>query len=78
MLIIGPYISKTAPDFVNSERADTQDILKEYCMLNDAEYFDLSEAIQLHDHEVVESDDIHLSKAGLDIINYIIHKFIKG
>ena len=78
MLIIGPYISKTAPDYVNSERADTQDILKEYCMLNDAEYFDLSEAIKLNEVEIVESDDIHLTVSGVDIINHVIHKFIKG
>ena len=63
---------------MNSERADTQDILKEYCRLNDAEYFDLSEAIKLNEVEIVESDDIQLTGSGVDIINHVIHTFIKG
>ncbi|AYV75746.1 MAG: hypothetical protein Terrestrivirus3_15 [Terrestrivirus sp.] len=73
ILIIGPYISKKVPNFVNDERIQTQNILKEYCLLNDVEYFDLSDIIKLHD---IERDETHFNDYGMQILSDVIHKFI--
>lgn len=73
ILIIGPYISKKVPEFVNSERIETQNILKEFSVLFDCSYFDLSETIKTCD---VEADEIHLNDFGNRILSNVMHEFI--
>jgi hypothetical protein len=72
ILIIGPYYSKLVPEHVNAERMETQSILKEYCAINNTEYFDLSYAIT--NNIVVERDEFHLKDNNY--INSIIYQFI--
>ena len=73
ILIIGPYVSKKVPDFVNAERIETQNILKEFCLLNKCDYFDLSETIQNHD---IENDETHFNEYGTKILSNEIYNFI--
>lgn len=76
VLIVGPYISKKVPDFVNAQRKETQDILKEYCLINQRfKYFDISNAIAEGDIEV---DTIHLTNEGIHIMSNIMYNFIEG
>jgi glycosyltransferase involved in cell wall biosynthesis len=73
ILIIGPYISKKVPEFVNNERIETQTILKEYCSLNGCDYFDVSEIIKKHD---IELDETHFNNNGIKELTKEIYKFI--
>ncbi len=73
ILIIGPYISKKVPEHVNAERKETQDILKEFCLLFGCEYFDLSETIKLHD---IEYDESHLMDNGKELLTNEMYNFI--
>ena len=65
ILIIGPYISKKVPDFVNDERKKTQNILKDFCFLYGYDYFDLSETIKDYD---IEMDETHFNDYGKEIL----------
>ena len=73
ILVIGPYISKKVPDFVNDERVETQNILKEFCFLYDYEYFDLSETIKKYDIEV---DETHFNDEGIEFLSKEMYNFI--
>lgn len=73
MMIIGPYVSKKVPEFVNQERIETQKILKEYCMLHDWDYFDLSDTIKNHDIEV---DETHFNDHGTRVLSDVMYEFI--
>lgn len=73
IMIIGPYISKRVPDFVNNERKNTQNILKEYCYKNNLTYFDLSESIEKYN---IERDNTHFNELGNNILSNEIYKFI--
>lgn len=73
ILIIGPYISKKVPDFVNDERIETQKILKEFCFLYGCDYFDLSETIKHHDIEV---DETHFNEYGKKVLSIEMYNFI--
>jgi hypothetical protein len=72
-MIIGPYISKLVPDFVNSKRLKTQNILKDFCSLFGCDYFDLSETIQNHD---IEKDESHFNNYGIQVLSNEMYKFI--
>lgn len=74
VLVIGPYVSKKVPDFVNIERIETQNILKEFCTLNNWDYFDLSETIQ--NHEDIEVDDTHFNEYGTKVLSDVMYDFI--
>lgn len=74
IMIIGPYISKKVPDFVNEIRTNTQNILKDFCLLNNWTYFDLSEAIQYYNN--IEIDATHFNEKGKEILSDEIYKFI--
>ena len=73
ILIIGPYISKKVPDFVNDERKKTQNILKDFCFLYGYDYFDLSETIKDYD---IEMDETHFNDYGKEILSDKIYNFI--
>jgi hypothetical protein len=73
ILVIGPYISKKVPDFVNDERIETQNILKEFCFLYGWHYFDLSETIKNHD---IEIDEFHFNNHGIEVISNEMYNFI--
>ena len=73
ILIIGPYISKKVPDFVNDDRIKTQHILKEFCSLYGCDYFDLTEIIKIHD---IEIDETHFNINGIEFLSNEIYKFI--
>ena len=73
ILIIGPYISKRVPEFVNDERIETQNILKEFCFLYGCDYFDLSETIKNHD---IEIDETHFNNYGIEILSNEMYNFI--
>lgn len=73
ILIIGPYISKKVPDFVNDERRETQNILKEICSLNGCDYFDLSETIENCD---IENSHTHINEYGRKVLGNEIYNFI--
>ncbi len=73
ILVIGPYISKKVPDFVNDERIKTQNILKEFCFLYGCDYFDLSETIKNHD---IELDETHFSNYGIEVLSNEMYNFI--
>jgi hypothetical protein len=73
IMIIGPYISKLVPDFVNDERFETQNILKEFCFLFGCGYFDLSETIKNHD---IEIDEIHFNNYGIEVLSNEMYNFI--
>jgi len=76
VLIIGPYISKKVPEFVNAQRKETQDILKEYCLRSQRfKYFDLSSAIAEAD---IEIDTTHLTPLGTQILSESMYRFIEG
>lgn len=74
ILIIGPYISNNVPDFVNEERIQTQNILKEYTKLNNLDYFDLSELIKTQEN--IEIDELHFNNDGYKVMNNVIYEFI--
>jgi len=74
ILIIGPYISKKVPDFVNDQRIQIQNILKEYCLLNNCDYFDLSETIK--NNYDVERDEFHFHSYGTEILSNVMYDFI--
>ena len=74
MLIIGPYISKKVPDHVNKERIDTQNILKEFCLSNGCDYFDLSETIKTQDD--IEKDETHFNHNGIKVLSNKMYNFI--
>lgn len=59
MLIIGPYVSRKVPDFVNKERVITQNILKEYALIYKTNYFDMSKTIEAND---IELDETHFNE----------------
>jgi hypothetical protein len=73
IMIIGPYISKYVPEFVNNKRILTQNILKDYCFLYNCEYFDLSETIKNYD---IETDESHFNDNGKEILTNEIYNFI--
>jgi hypothetical protein len=73
ILVIGPYISKKVPDFVNDERLGTQNILKEFCSLHGCDYFDLSETIKNHD---IETDETHFNTRGIEVLSNKMYNFI--
>jgi hypothetical protein len=73
IMIIGPYISRKVPDFVNNERIETQNILKEFCFLYGCDYFDLSETIKDHN---IETDETHFNKYGIEILSNEMYNFI--
>ena len=73
ILIIGPYISKKVPDFVNNERIETQKILKEFCLLYGCDYFDLSETIKNYD---IETDEVHFNAYGIEVLSNKMYNFI--
>lgn len=73
ILIIGPYVSKKVPEFVNNERIETQNILKDFCLLNECDYFDLSETIRNHD---IETDETHFNKYGIGVLTNEMYNFI--
>jgi hypothetical protein len=73
ILIIGPYISKKVPDFVNDERIETQNILKEFCFLYNCDYFDLSKTIKNYD---IETDETHFNSYGNEVLSNEMYNFI--
>lgn len=73
IMIIGPYVSKKVPEFVNAERINTQNILKEFCLLYEWNYFDLSETIK---HQDIENDDTHFNSYGTQILSNEMYNFI--
>ena len=73
ILIIGPYVSKKVPINVNNERIETQNILKDFCLLNECEYFDLSETIKKYD---IEIDETHFNDYGTKCLTNIMYDFI--
>jgi len=74
IMIIGPYISKKVPDYVNNERIYTQNILKEYCNLNKScYYFDISSKIDKYD---IEIDEAHFNRHGIQILSNEMYNFI--
>ena len=73
MLVIGPYVSRKVPDFVNNDRINTQNILKEYCKQNNVSYFDMSKTIELND---IEIDETHFNEKGTKILSYVMYNFI--
>jgi hypothetical protein len=73
ILIIGPYISKKVPHFVNDERIETQNILKEFCFLYGCDYFDLSETIKNYD---IETDETHFNSYGIEVLSNEMYNFI--
>jgi hypothetical protein len=73
IMIIGPYISKMVPDFVNIERSKTQNILKEFCILYGWNYFDLSETIKQYD---IETDESHFNNDGIEVLSNEMYNFI--
>jgi len=72
-MIIGPYISKKTPDFVNAERLETQNILKDFCLSYSCDYFDLSETIENYD---IERDEFHFNNYGTEILSNEMYKFM--
>ena len=74
IMIIGPYISKKVPDFVNEIRIKTQNILKDFCLLHNWTYFDLSETINNYDN--IELDAIHYNQKGVEILSDKMYNFI--
>ena len=73
ILVIGPYISKNVPEFVNDERIETQNILKEFCFLHGCDYYDLSETIKTHN---IETDETHFNSYGIEILSNEMYNFI--
>tara|TARA_B110000259_G_scaffold187846_2_gene243613 strand:+ start:5622 stop:6512 length:891 start_codon:yes stop_codon:yes gene_type:complete len=73
ILIIGPYISRKVPDIVNKERLGTQNILKEFCALNNCDYYDMSHLISMHN---IEHDECHISSFGTQVVSAVMHDFI--
>lgn len=73
IMIIGPYVSKKVPDFVNNERIETQNILKEFCFLYGCDYFDLSETIKTHN---IEMSETHIDNYGREVLSNEIYNFI--
>jgi hypothetical protein len=73
ILVIGPYISKNVPDFVNDERIETQNILKEFCFLHGCYYYDLSETIKTHN---IETDETHFNSYGIKVLSDEMYNFI--
>ena len=73
MLVIGPYVSRKVPDFVNNNRINTQNILKEYCKQYNVSYFDMSKIIELND---IEIDETHFNEKGNKILSYVMYNFI--
>jgi hypothetical protein len=73
ILIIGPYISKKVPECVNVERIETQNILKEFCLLFGCDYFDLSDTIKNYD---IELDQTHFNSYGTQVLSDEIYNFI--
>lgn len=74
IMIIGPYISKHVPEYVNDIRKNIQNILKEFCLLHNWTYFDLSETIKNYDN--IEILYANLTQQGEEIISNEIYKFI--
>lgn len=75
IMIIGPYVSKKVPEFVNSERIETQNILKEFCLSHGCDYFDLSETIKNSDCDI-ETDGSHFNDEGGQILSNEMYNFI--
>jgi hypothetical protein len=73
IMLIGPYISKKVPEYVNNSRLLTQNILKEFCLLNKCYYFDLSETIKNHD---IELDETHFNDYGKRVLTNEMYNFI--
>jgi len=73
IMVIGPYISKKVPDFVNNERIEIQNILKDFCFLYGCEYFDLSETIKNYD---IELDQTHFNEYGIKVLTNEMYNFI--
>jgi len=73
IMIIGPYVSKKVPEFVNIERIETQNTLKKFCLLYGCDYFDLSETIKKYD---VEIDATHFNTYGIKVLSNEMYKFI--
>ena len=73
IMIIGPYVSRKVPEFVNAERIETQNILKEFCLLYGCDYFDLSETIKTHD---IETDETHFNNYGIEVLSNEMYNFI--
>jgi hypothetical protein len=73
IMIIGPYVSKKVPEFVNVERIEIQNILKEFCLSYSCDYFDLSETIKKYD---VERDESHLNGNGMVVLSNEMYNFI--
>jgi hypothetical protein len=73
IMIIGPYISKKVPEFVNDDRINTQNILKEFCFLYGYDYFDLSETIEIND---IEIDECHFNDYGKQVLSNKMYDFI--
>jgi len=73
IMIIGPYVSKMVPEFVNNIRIETQNILKEFCSTHKWTYFDLSETIRKYN---IEKDATHFNEIGKEILGNEMYKFI--
>ena len=74
IMIIGPYISKKVPDFVNEIRIKTQNILKDFCLLHNWTYFDLSDTINNYDN--IELNATHFNTKGIKILSDKMYNFI--
>ena len=74
IMIIGSYISKKVPDFVNEIRKNTQNILKEFCSINNWTYFDLSTTISMYNN--IEKDATHFNQKGIEILSEKMYSFI--
>jgi hypothetical protein len=81
ILIIGPYLSPTMPDYVNNKRKRTQKILKNICKIENIEYIDLTNEI-MKDNTILisnpgkESDETHFTEKGTKIISNIVYNFL--
>ena len=62
------------PDFVNEIRIKTQNILKEFCLLHNWTYFDISETINNYDN--IEKDPTHFITKGIEILSEKMYNFI--
>ena len=82
ILIVGPYLSLTKPQFVNCKREQTQEILKEICEIEDIRYFDMTDSI-VEDNAILvsaegrESHETHFTEKGNAILSNVIYDFLK-
>lgn len=82
ILIVGPYLSLTAPYKVNKKRIRTQNILKKICEKENLSYFDMTEEINKNNSILIqnpgrESHETHFTDEGYKILSNVIYDFIK-